>query len=329
MSNKKDIEISLDIARDDIVRVYESKRDELSPEVKSYLDNLFEQIKQLYLDHKIEVFNHKTFIDEAPIEAVRQLVELSKIFIESLQKGELPQDEQTRRDYYPRELTSIVRKEHYREVDQLDAKSVIFTLQALPDGRIVSGSHDKTIRIWTKDDEGAWSHEILEGHTDVVYTLQALPDGRIVSGSQDKTIRIWTKDEQTDTWSSEELSGHTGSVEVLQALPDGRIVSGSDDKTIRIWTKDKQTDSWSSEVLSGHTGFILTPQALPDGRIVSGSRDNTIRTWTKDDEGTWSHEILDGHTDVVYTLQALPDGRIVSGSNDSTIRIWDGEEVKE
>ena len=69
---------------------YESRRDDLSPEVKSYLDNLFEQIKQLYLEHNVEVFDHETFINEAPIDVVRQLAELSKTFLESLQTDTLP-----------------------------------------------------------------------------------------------------------------------------------------------------------------------------------------------------------------------------------------------
>ncbi|KAE9383358.1 WD40 repeat-like protein, partial [Gymnopus androsaceus JB14] len=60
-----------------------------------------------------------------------------------------------------------------------------------PDGtRIVSGSHDHTIRIWDAT-TGAQIGEPLEGHEDSVPPVAFSPDGnRIVSGSDDKTIRL-------------------------------------------------------------------------------------------------------------------------------------------
>jgi WD40 repeat protein len=74
--------------------------------------------------------------------------------------------------------------------------SWVICLQALPDGRIISGSRDNTIRIWSRESSGTWSSEVLEGHSDYDYfnCLQALPDGRIISGSGDNTIRIWDGD---------------------------------------------------------------------------------------------------------------------------------------
>jgi len=61
-----------------------------------------------------------------------------------------------------------------------------------PDGRyIISGSHDKTIRIWDAE-TGAAIGNPLEGHTRGVQSVAYSPNGRhIISGSHDKTIRIW------------------------------------------------------------------------------------------------------------------------------------------
>jgi len=138
-------------------------------------------------------------------------------------------------EYDPREMKLTVLKTGYGVVDTLEGHtSAVFCLRALPDGRIVSGSWDNTLRIWSRDKDDTWSSEVLKGHTDFVLCLQALPDGRIVSGSCDKTLRIWSRD-KNGSWSSEVLAGHTDRVNCLQALPDGRIVSGSGDKTIRIW----------------------------------------------------------------------------------------------
>ena len=102
------------------------------------------------------------------------------------------QEVQAYESYDPRNLASIVVKKNYAEVEKLEGHTgSVLCLQALPDGRIVSGGADGTLRIWTRDSSGAWSSEVLKGHTKWVYCLQALPDGRIVSGSGDDTLRIW------------------------------------------------------------------------------------------------------------------------------------------
>ena len=220
-----------------------------------------------------------------------------------------------------RQLESVVAKCNYREVGKIDVGSIVEALHVLPDGKIVCGSRDGTIRIWTYGPDGKWSSEELRGQTNSIRTLQALPDGRIVSGSFDDTIWIWSKGVEGQ-WSSEILKGHTDWVTCVQALPDGTIVSGSGDRTIRIWTKGADGE-WSSEKVLGDNGGVECLQALPDGRIVSGSSDKTIRIWTKDADGQWSSEEIAGHDDSVSCLQVLPDGRIVSGSSDdNTIQIW-------
>ncbi|KIN96901.1 hypothetical protein M404DRAFT_922554 [Pisolithus tinctorius Marx 270] len=61
-----------------------------------------------------------------------------------------------------------------------------------PDGkRIVSGSSDKTVRVWDAE-RGVQVGSPLEGHTGQVTSVAFSPDGkRIASGSSDKTLRVW------------------------------------------------------------------------------------------------------------------------------------------
>jgi WD40 repeat protein len=188
----------------------------------------------------------------------------------------------------------------------------INAVAVLPDGCVVSGSDDNTLRVWDVDSGQVLT--TLEGHTDSVWAVAVFPDGRIVSGSNDHTLRVW------DGESGQVLAtieGHTDSVRAVAVFPDGRIVSGSDDHTLRVW------DGESGQVLAtleGHTDSVRAVAVFPDGRIVSGSDDHTLRVW--DGGSGQALATLEGHTMWVMAVAVFPDGRVVSGSWD-TFRVWD------
>ncbi len=141
--------------------------------------------------------------------------------------------------------------------------------------RIVSGSADRTVRVWD-----AQSHEelaVCRGHEHVVTSAAFSPSGdRVVSFSaEDKTVRVW------DAASGEELAvlrGHRDFVTSAMFSPNGdQIVSGSWDGTVRIW------DTASGEeltLLHEHRGEVRSVCYSVDGtRIANGSDDGTVRIW--------------------------------------------------
>jgi WD40 repeat protein len=162
----------------------------------------------------------------------------------------------------------------------------VWSVAFSPDGtRIISGSLDKTIRIWDVK-TGEEVIEPLKGHTDSVLSVAFSPDGtRVISGSLDKTIRIW--DVKTGEEVVEPLKGHTSYVFSAAFSPDGtRIVSGSDDKAIRIW--DAKTGEEVVARLKGHTDFVCSVAFSPDGtRTVSSSDDRTIMTGEEVMKASW------------------------------------------
>ena len=205
----------------------------------------------------------------------------------------------------------------------------VSSLSCSPNGHhIVTGSYDKTLRIWDIE-TGATVGNPLLGHTGELKGVAYSPDGRyIVSASDDMTIRIW--DAETGAQLGTPLEGHTGYVSSVAYSPNGQhIISGSEDETIRIW--DAGTGVAIGTPLIGHTGPVLSLAYSPNGQhIISGSEDRTIRIW---DAGTGAAvgNPLHGHTWHVRSVAYSPDGRhIVSGSVDKSIRIWDantGDEV--
>ncbi|KAG8833251.1 hypothetical protein FRB91_000039 [Serendipita sp. 411] len=190
-----------------------------------------------------------------------------------------------------------------------------------PDGcRIVSGSADKTIRLWDIE-TGQILGEPLRGHRANVYSVAFSPDGRqMASGSWDETIRLW--DTETGQIVGEPLRGHSSSVASVAFSPDGcQIASGSWDKTIRLW--DTETGQTIGEPLRGHSAPIESVVFSPDGRrLVSGSDDHTIQVWDVE-SGQAVGEPLRGHSKPISSVTFSPDGRrIASGSEDKTIRLW-------
>jgi WD40 repeat protein len=225
--------------------------------------------------------------------------------------------------------------------------------QRLSDGRILSWSEDKTLRIW--DGHSGATLSVLSKHASGVHdavvipgdrllslageemllwhatggapiaVMQAdspwirgaapLPHGRIVSWSTDGAIHLW--DSNTGALLAL-LEGHSDDVFGVQPAPNGRILSWSFDGTLRLW--DGNSGSLLA-VLEGHMGRVMGAEFLPDGRILSWSEDKTLRIW--DGQTGKPLAVLDGHAGAVEGAHLSPDGRILSWSEDNTIRLWD------
>lgn len=229
----------------------------------------------------------------------------------------------------------------------------IWSLAYLGDA-LISGSTDRTVRIWDLVTERC-SH-IFIGHTSTVRCLQVVtpvnvnPDSDgppvweppyplVISGSRDSTLRIWklpmpgrdkahlrnvpysptgdVEEAKTNPYHLRLLEGHTHAVRALSA--HGRtLVSASYDSTVRVW-----------DILSGKCRHVLAGHGQKVYAVVydhlreqcmSGSEDGTIRLWS-----TVTGEcirLLEGHGSLVGLLNIRPSS-IVSAAADSSINVWD------
>ena len=107
--------------------------------------------------------------------------------------------------------------------------SRVTALAVLPDGKLASGSWDKTVRVW--DAASGACLLTLASHTNSVSALAVLPDGKLASGSWDGTVRVW------DPASGECLLtlSHISAVACMTVLQDGRLAVGLANGTIHVW----------------------------------------------------------------------------------------------
>jgi len=233
-------------------------------------------------------------------------------------------------------------EEHDYIVMSVAVSGIINTPDKFGKQYIISGSVDKTIKIW--DISTYELVEILEEHRNTVRSVAVsgiintsdefgniISKQYIISASDDKTIKIWNFSTFKLVAS---LEGHTNGINSV-AVSGKYIISGSFDKTIKIW--DLSTFKLVT-TLEGHTDWINcvavssinnTTDKFGKQYIILASDDKTIKIW---DLSTFKLvETLEGHTNSVNsvavssinnTTDKFGKQYIISASDDKTIKIW-------
>ena len=190
----------------------------------------------------------------------------------------------------------------------------VTTVVKISEDIVVSGSVDKTLRVWNiKTGE---EPKVLEGHTGPVYVAIKMSEKIVVSGSGDGTLRVW---DINNGKCLHTLKGHTDSVCTVTKISENIVVSGSYDDTLRVWNIETGT---CLHTLKGHAGAVNVVTKMSENIIVSGSSDNTLRVWNIKNEENNCIQVLEGHTEPVTSVTKMSENIVVSGSNNKTLRVW-------
>jgi WD40 repeat protein len=194
---------------------------------------------------------------------------------------------------------------------------------------IISGSNDRTVRVWDLA-TGTAVGGPFTGHRAAVNAVVAVERAGclvVISASADGTVRVW--DLADGGAVGDPLTGHDGQVlAVAVAELDRRpvVISGGDDGTVRVW--DLADGAAVGDPLTGHDGQVLAVAVAELDRrpvVISGGDDGTVRVWDLA-TGNPVGDPFTGHSGWVRSVAAAElDGRpvVVSGSNDRTVRVWD------
>jgi len=191
-------------------------------------------------------------------------------------------------------------------------------------GKIISGSRDRTIRVWDGD-SGICLHT-LKGHEGSVLCLE-YDDEYLFSASSDQTVIIWDLKaiEQGFTpLAIKRLRGHTLGILDL-AINERWLISCGKDTTIRVY--DRTDDCKLTRIFTLHNGPINagTLHRSPiDGktRAVTASGGGGVQLWDVE-SGDLIRSFVE-HANGLSCVKFL-DNRIVTGSNDTTVRVWDAD----
>ncbi|XP_071173054.1 phospholipase A-2-activating protein-like isoform X1 [Mytilus edulis] len=177
-------------------------------------------------------------------------------------------------------------------------------------GTLLSGSWDKTARVWLKQK----CVMKLEGHQAAVWGVGIMPEhGYMLTGSADRTIKLWKAGRCEKTF-----TGHEDCVRGIAVLGSGEFLSCSNDSTIRRWAITGDC----LQIYYGHENFVYSISILPNGQdFVSSSEDRTVRVWR---DGTCV-QTIPHPTMSVWTVCVLGNGDIASGASDGAIRVFTTE----
>lgn len=181
---------------------------------------------------------------------------------------------------------------------------------------LVSGSWDKTARVWTIAGFGPSSSIALVGHEAAVWAVTTVASSKqFVTGSADKTICYWNMSGEK----VKVLKGHADCVRGVVGLADGGLISCANDAIIKYWNADGEC----IKELHGHGNYVYSialNQILGADVCVTGAEDSTIRLWSKEGGQLGAPIVIPAQS--VWAVACLQNGDIVTGSSDGVVRVF-------
>ena len=200
----------------------------------------------------------------------------------------------------------------------------ILCMFRLSNTQLVTGSQDKTIRIWNIFDSVC--ENTLEGHTGDVVCMIKLNDNLFASASSDNTVKIWDFYRLICT---ETYSESQNPILSIARLSNITLASSSMDLNLRVYnfyTKAVIVTIPLTYLINCFVSLDNLDDLANKNKSKSfflGCNDSTIKLWDGDTSSDKEIKVknIEGHTDQVTCIINIKDN-LVSGSNNGIIKLW-------
>jgi len=175
---------------------------------------------------------------------------------------------------------------------------------------LVSGSSDKTVKLWDVQTGGVV--KTFHGHTDEILSVSISVGNTIIaSGSRDETIHLWN----IGTGECNVIKGHNDNVTTVSFSPTNPqlLLSASDDGTVQKWDTDGH--QIGSPIPGSHVSF-----SSDDAQFVS-CKESAVTIWNTD-SGEAVAEFHLAHAEFSHCCFS-PDGKLIACASGHTIYLWD------
>lgn len=203
-------------------------------------------------------------------------------------------------------------------------KADVRVVSSYPEGGVLSGSADKTAKLYMPGDKSNQHSELQEtqnflGQTELVASICCgkTKSGQyeIYVGSHDMHIFIYTTMESKPIATLSRHSDRVCALAFRVCNDEDVLVSSSWDSTAIIWRNREP-----KVTLYGHVHAIWSVAFVARSFILTAGADKTIRKWDVN-EGNML-QVFYGHEDCVRGLAVINGQQFLSCSNDQTIILW-------
>ena len=154
-------------------------------------------------------------------------------------------------------------------------ENLINSVSIFPSGKIISVSHDKSIKIY--DCKFNLLQIIKNAHDNYIIYVNIQNENNFITCSSDKSIRFWKKNKNEFKLNQIIENAHNDIIMKVINFSNNNIISCSKDKTVKIWEKIK--DTYQAIIILSHLNKVHSILLLEDKNILISSGKDGTKFW--------------------------------------------------
>lgn len=197
-------------------------------------------------------------------------------------------------------------------------ESTVCSIQAHRESqKLLTGSWDKTVRVWLGDVESVK----LVGHEAAVWAVCFVNESTALTGSADKTVKMWNINTGELMKS---IDAHSDCVRDVKLVGKTQFLTCSNDATIKRWNLEGSL----LETYDGHSNYIYSISLITNDenklKFATCSEDKTLRIWQSGDSSR--NQSIRVPAQTLWSVCRLANGDLLVGCSNGNIYVYTQDE---